>query len=163
MRMRTALAALALSLSIAGALAAAEMRPFVSGSWKQLTGAYEGKPVVVHFWGLTCSICVAEMPDWGRLAAAHPEMQIVLVNWDRRPDKPSRLQAVLDKAGVGRLERWVFAETFEDRLRFEVDPEWMGELPRTYMISRDGSVSAASGALDRAEILTWHERQRAGG
>jgi len=44
--------------------AAPDLRPFVRGSWAQLLKAHQGKPIVVHFWGLTCGPCLAELPNW---------------------------------------------------------------------------------------------------
>ena len=40
---------------------------FGNGTWQQIREAHAGRPLVVHFWGLTCAPCLAELPLWGRL------------------------------------------------------------------------------------------------
>jgi hypothetical protein len=67
--------------------------------------------------------------------------------------------AMLDKAGLRAVENWAFADRFEERLRFEVDPDWRGELPRTVLMARDGAVTAFSGAADPTTLRRWMDGQ----
>jgi hypothetical protein len=50
-------------------------------------------------------------------------------------------------------EAWVFADSFVERLRFEVDKQWQGELPRTYLFSDDGEAEAVSGKLNEVQLM----------
>jgi thiol-disulfide isomerase/thioredoxin len=136
-------------------------RPFVQGSWQALRQAYKGEPVVVHFWGLTCGPCLAELPQWGAFAARHAGLQIILVNWDRRAEDQARIEATLAKAGLGSVKSWVLADSFEEKMRFKIDRDWMGELPRTLLIARDGNVTAFSGAADFSALAAWLAAERA--
>ena len=63
-------------------------RPFDAASLQQVLDANKAHPVIVHFWGLTCGNCMAELKDWGEFARTHPEATLVLVNWDRRGAQP---------------------------------------------------------------------------
>ena len=38
--------------------------------------------------------------------------------------------------GLGKVEQWVFADPMPERLRFEIDRRWYGELPRTHFYDR---------------------------
>jgi thiol-disulfide isomerase/thioredoxin len=134
---------------------AADLVPFVRGSWHQLRQAHDGRPTIVHFWGLTCGPCLTELPEWGRLLAERPDADLVLVAADPIPEDPASLAATLDRSGLAGAESWTFADDFSERLRFEVDPRWRGEMPRTILIARDGTVTARSGATDLAELRKW--------
>jgi thiol-disulfide isomerase/thioredoxin len=156
-RTRPALIACALLL-MAHSAAAAETRSFERGSWAEIRKAYAGRPVIVHVWGLSCGPCLAELPEWGRLLGAHPGANIVLINGDRPGDRPRSAEERIAKAGLGSTEQWAFADSHTDRLRFEIDPGWQGELPYTLLIARDGSTSSFSGSADFGMLAGWIER-----
>jgi thiol-disulfide isomerase/thioredoxin len=139
---------------------AADQHPFVRGSWQELRQAHAGRPTIVHFWGLTCAPCLVELPSWGELLRERPRLDLVLVAADARADDQVRMSETLGKAGLSSAERWGFADRFADRLRFEVDPRWRGELPRTLLIAGDGTVTAISGVADLASVRTWLDAQK---
>ena len=68
---------------------------FTRGTWPQLLKAHAGHKTVVHFWGLTCGPCLAELPDWGRLHQANPNFTLVLVAADSIPQLPDALARTL--------------------------------------------------------------------
>lgn len=158
MRLRSLLAALALALAAAGALAA-DVRPFERGSWAKLRDGHAGKPTVVHFWGLTCAPCLVEMPQWGKLLAERADLRLILVAADPVPQDPARVTEMLARSGLDTTESWAFADRFNERLRYEIDPTWGGELPRTVLIGRDGKATVLPGVADLAEVRAWLDRQ----
>lgn len=146
------------SLALATSASAQELKPFVKGSFAAIRAAHAGKPLIVHVWALACPPCLAELPEWGRLAAANPQVRFVLIEADQpranaKPD-PRAIER-LRTAGLAGIENWAFADRFEDRLRFEIDPDWQGELPRTFLFTRDGTQSAFSGSFDPATLNHW--------
>jgi thiol-disulfide isomerase/thioredoxin len=152
---------LALVLLFASGAAMAEVRPFVRGSWQVLVAAHAGKPLVVHFWSLTCAPCIAEMPQWKALQKAHPEMSLVMVSTDP-PDQAKRQEALLARNGLAGVQQWTFADSFAERLRFEVDRRWRGELPMTRLVGTDGKVEAITGTVTPAALDGWLARQGGG-
>ena len=146
--------ALLLALLLAGPAQAAELAPFGRGSFAALKAEAAGAPLVVHFWALSCAPCLAELPGWARLARANPGMRLVLVNTDP-PEAEPQVKRMLDRMGVGRLRNLAFADRFAARLRFEVDPNWQGELPRTDLVAADGSTRGVLGMLPRPELEAW--------
>jgi len=155
--------ALALLLAAAALPAQADPLPFARGSWQQLRTAHAGQATVVHLWGLTCGPCLVELPEWGKLARSRPDLKLVLVAADPIPESPERVTATLGKAGLGAAESWIFTDLFNERLRFEIDPRWRGELPRTLLIARDGTVTALSGVADLATVRAWLDVQARAG
>lgn len=140
--------------------ASAQPLPFGRGSWKELLARHAGQPTIVHFWGLTCGPCLVELPEWGKLMAARPDMRLVLVAADPLPQDPERLDATLANAGLAKAESWSFTDRFYERLRYEIDPRWAGELPRTVLIDRAGHQTVLPGVADLAQVKAWLDVQR---
>ena len=153
------LLALLLGLASFCAAEAAEPLPFERGSWTRLLAAHAGQPTVIHFWGLTCGPCLVELPHWAALQAERPDLRLVLVAADPLPQDPERLAATLTRAGLDGAESWSFTDRFYERLRYEIDPAWAGELPRTVMIDRDGKAQVLPGVADLAAVKTWLDSQ----
>ena len=145
-------AMLALLALLAGVAAqAAELKPFTAGSMQQIRAAHAGRPFVLALWSLTCSHCQEELAQLGALQHRHPQLKVVLISTDT-PEDAETLTATLARHGLARAEAWVYADGFTERLRFEIDPRWGGELPRTYFYDRAHTVTARSGALAPAEL-----------
>jgi hypothetical protein len=151
----------ATGLATIGTAEARDPLPFERGSWAKLRAAHAGQPTVVHFWGLTCGPCLVELPNWGRLLAERKDLRLVLVAADAGPQEPERLATMLDRAGLDAAESWAFADRFYERLCYEIDPAWAGELPRTDLIARDGTITVLRGVADLGKVRTWLDAQTA--
>jgi hypothetical protein len=138
---------------------AAEPLSFERGSWAKLRASHAGQPIVVHLWGLTCAPCLVELPEWGKLQAARPDLKLVLVAADPVPQDSGRVSATLARAGLTNSESWTFTDRFYERLRFEIDPAWAGELPRTLMIDRDGKIQVLAGIANLSTVRAWLDSQ----
>jgi thiol-disulfide isomerase/thioredoxin len=139
---------------------AAEPKPFAEGSWQALRQAHHGRPTLVHFWGLTCAPCLIELPQWARFARERRDADIVMVGADPVAERPADLAKALTKAGLDEVESWRFADDFAERLQYEVDPAWHGELPFTVLLARDGTSRTVLGTVDFAELNAWLGRQK---
>jgi len=128
---------------------------FGEGSWQDLTDAHRGQKLIVHFWRLACAPCLTELPEWGKFLAGHKGAPLVLINWESRPQPADRIRTTLAKAGLAGAENWTLTDGFEQKIRFAIDRDWMGELPRTQLIGRDGSVTTLSGAMDFSKLTAW--------
>ncbi len=140
------------------AFAAQELKSFVRGSYQQIVSARADKPFVVAFWSVSCTYCGAELSMFGKLLRKYRGLDLVLVSTDT-PADGQEIASILGKFALGKAESWVFADSHTERLRFEVDSEWYGELPRTYFFSGKQGMKAASGKLERAEVESWIKRQ----
>lgn len=154
------LCALALSAAAAWATGNQEVRPFVRGSWPQITSAHAGRAFAIHFWGVTCAPCRVEMPVWGQLVKERADLKLVTIHSERIPPDMSIVQKMLANAGLASTESWTFAERFQEPLRFEVDPEWRGEIPMTLLIGRDGTIKTIIGSAEPDDIRAWLDEQK---
>lgn len=161
-RLIAATLALAFGLSAVVVLQAAnadQPAPFERGSWRKLAAAHAGRPTVIHFWGLTCGPCILELPKWGKLLAERPDLPLVLVAADPLPQPPDQVNGMLQRAGLDKAESWAFADRFYERLRYEIDPAWSGELPRTLLIAADGTSTVLPGVADLSKVRAWLDTQ----
>jgi thiol-disulfide isomerase/thioredoxin len=136
------------------ASAAQDPRPFGAASLATIREQYAGRPFVLAFWATHCEPCQRDMGLWREMAAKHPDVAIVLVATDP-PAAREGVRKFLARYDPGRVERWWFADDFEERTRFAVDPKWRGELPRTYFYDAKHRVTARTGALESSTVEDW--------
>jgi len=137
-----------------------QLHPFVQGSWNELRARHAGHPFVVHVWGVTCGPCRTEMPEWGKLLRDRSDLNLVLIDADLVPDDPEAVTAMLTQFGLIGAENWIFSDDFVERLRYEIDPTWQGEIPLTYLVARDGTVTRIDGVADPARVRAWLDQQK---
>ena len=137
-----------------------ELKPFVRGSWQDVLRSHAGRPTLVHFWGVTCGPCKVELPLLGQFMKDHSELAVVMISADLVPNLPGAARAMLEKAGLGSAENWIFSDGFVERLRFEIDPAWQGEIPRTLLIGRDGTVTTIEGSAEIPDLEKWLDQQK---
>jgi thiol-disulfide isomerase/thioredoxin len=142
-----------------GAAGTGELRPFVRGSFAEIRRAHEGRPMVVHLWGLTCGPCRVEMPHWGELVRDRSDLRLVMINADLVPNEPGAVSAMLARTGLAAAENWIFGDGFVERLRYEIDPQWQGQIPLTLLIAPDGETTTIEGVADLQEVRAWLDSQ----
>lgn len=130
------------------------VHPFVAGSLAKIVAERAGRPFVLAFWSVACTHCPAELKALGELRKRHPNLEVVLVAADS-PDEAPRTRQLAIKYGLGGVEQWVFADEMTERLRFEIDRRWHGELPRTHFYDREHRITAVSGVVPKQQLLAW--------
>ena len=144
----------ALFVAMAGPASALDFRPYARGSFAELRQTHEGRPLLVHFWSMTCAPCLAELSDWARLGAEKTAIDMVFVNVDGERDR-AKAAAQLEKAGLAGAAHYGLADDLLERLFFEVDPIWRGELPFTAMIDAKGRLTTMAGLLNEPAMAGW--------
>jgi thiol-disulfide isomerase/thioredoxin len=157
MKKQIACVAVSLALSAFGAAAAAATATgphrLTEESFAQIKARYAGEPLVVHIWGMTCGPCLRELPKWGALRRAHPEMHLVLIQADQSPAEAS--EKTLNEAGLSTAESWAVSTEWDEYLRASIDPKWAGDMPRTLMVSAAGETQRMRGVADLTEVRRW--------
>lgn len=142
-------------MSVAGA--AESVRPFTLGSLAQVLDARAGKPFILVFWSLDCQYCPTELKILGELKRSHPALDVVLIATDSVSDIPQLISRA-ESYGVNKVEQWVFAEDMPERLRFEIDRRWYGEVPRTYFYDQKHQREARTGLINKKFFEDWLAR-----
>jgi thiol-disulfide isomerase/thioredoxin len=130
---------------------------FDARSLETIRRAYAGRPFVLSLWSVHCEPCRHEMPLWRELQARYPDVRVVLVAADN-PGEGERIKRFLERHDPGPVERWRYADDFEERIRHSIDPKWRGELPRTYFFDAAHKVEARTGVPDEKWTREWFAR-----
>ena len=138
-----------------------QLKPFERGSWQDILRSHAGRPTIVHFWGVTCGPCKVELPLLGGFMRDHSAIDLVTISADLVPDLPDATRMMLEKSGLRSAENWIFSDGFVERLRFEIDPGWQGDIPRTMLISREGTITTIEGSAEMTELEKWFDQQLA--
>ena len=160
---RCLLAAIFLVASLAAAPAAetsSDLKPFVRGSWQDVLRSHAGRPTLVHFWGVTCGPCKVELPLLGQFMKDHSELAVVMISADLVPNLPGAARAMRENAGRGSGGNRILNDRFVERHRVEIDPARQGEIPRTLLIARDGTVTTIEGSAEIPDLEKWLDRQK---
>jgi thiol-disulfide isomerase/thioredoxin len=139
---------------------APQLKPFERGSWNDILRSHAGRPTIVHFWGVTCGPCKVELPQLGEFMKVHSAIDMVTVSADLVPNLAGATRSMLEKSGLQSAENWIFSDGFVERLRFEIDPGWQGDIPRTMLISGDGTITTIEGSAEMADLNRWSDQQR---
>ncbi len=154
-RMRNQLAGVLLMLNTVS-VAAAPPQLFGVGSYAQLLEQRSEQVFVLSLWSLDCPPCYLELALWGEQQRARGPLPLVLLSTDT-PADAAEIEAVLTRHGVANAESWVFAAPAA-QLRYEIDREWRGELPRSYLIENGKVLEALTGVLDEPRVNKWLQR-----
>ncbi len=144
--------ALALSANTVQA-ESSSLKPFISGSYQQIVTGNAGKPFMLAAWSITCPSCIKDMAVLQTVHKAHPELKIVMLSTDDIAESVEA-QKILAGNQLTDIEHWIYAEENTQKLQFEVDPKWYGELPRTYFFDKAGQREGVSGVLSKEDYET---------
>jgi hypothetical protein len=126
------------------------IQPFVSGSYAQIDARYGNDHALVLLWSVDCPPCLQELDALSK--EPHLPYKVVLISTDPAAAR-AEVRAVVEKYAVGQWEHWQFASAEVERLRFEVDPRWYGETPRSYVYRTGQERLTLRGALTQSQWL----------
>jgi len=126
------------------------LRPFVAGSYKQILSQNANQPFVLTLWSITCPSCLKDMALINELHKAHPKLKIILLTTDDL-SAGEQVSNILSKSDLASLENWVYADENTQKLQYEIDPKWYGELPRTYFFDSTHQRTGISGVISKQD------------
>ena len=126
--------------------AEARLQPFVSDSMTTIESRYSGRAFVVALWSVTCLPCLHELELLASWSDKNPNIPLVLIATDGQTASTGVTQKLKD-VGLDQADNWIYADDYVEKLRFNIDPTWRGELPRSYLYSSTTERRAISGAL----------------
>lgn len=143
----------AIAMLCGGALAAPTITSFGSDGLSKVLASHSGRPFVLLVWSLDCTFCHASMKN---LAAAKSrkdfDVVAVAIESAEDPGNAAAMSAATAKLGKG-TSTWAFGDEPIERIRYKLDPQWHGELPRSYWFNAKGErIATHSGLISPSEI-----------
>ncbi|WP_340121907.1 hypothetical protein [Methylobacter svalbardensis] len=130
--------------------AQAEPSAFTSGSYQQLLANNPNQPFMLVVWSINCSSCLKDMELLSRIHTSRPELKMIMLAADEL-SATEQIQTILEKHQLSDIENWVYADENPQKLQFEIDPKWYGELPRTYFFDKTHQRTGVSGVLSKEQ------------
>jgi len=129
-------------------------KPFIKGSFDKIQQQNKDRPYIIAFWSVTCAYCMKELALFGRLMEKYPDVKLFTITTDAFLEDETVQQLLATKKLEG-TETWVFADNYVERLYFDINPRWRGELPLTYFFDRKGSMLKHMGIVKEDELVEW--------
>jgi thiol-disulfide isomerase/thioredoxin len=130
------------------------LQPFMADSLQTMERSREEQAFFIVLWALDCPPCRKELELLGQLRRRYENLPLVLISTDGA-DQVADVVALLEKYSLADADNWIFADAYVERLRYAIDPQWYGELPRSYFYDRDHNRKAFSGILKEQALQDW--------
>lgn len=130
--------------------AQAEPSAFTSGTYQQILADNANQPFMLVIWSLNCSSCLKDMALLSNIHKSRPQLKMIMLAADEL-SAAEQIQQILEKNQLSEIENWVYAEENTQKLQFEIDPKWYGELPRTYFFDKTHQRTGVSGVLSKED------------
>jgi thiol-disulfide isomerase/thioredoxin len=133
------------------------LKPFASGSYQQILANNANRPFMLVIWSIDCPSCLKDMALLSSIHKNKPELKIIMLAMDDE-SATDQIELILKKNSVLDLENWIFAGDNTQKLRFQIDPKWYGEIPRTYFLNAEHEREGVSGVLTQKDYDALLER-----
>lgn len=154
MRHSTLVLAAVLSYSLCSDTHGSDILAFDRSSLQHIEQRHAGSPFIVVFWASDCAPCLNELELLRTFAEDHPEIPLVLVATDGMQDLAA-VEQILEDSSIPSPETWQFAAESIEKLRYSVDPQWSGEVPRSYLYDGQLNRISVSGRLQDKRLNQW--------
>lgn len=146
-----------LLLCASSVVAADNFKAFTNESFEQIKASFAGQEFLLGLWSVDCPPCMVEMQLMAELIELNPGLPYVLVSTDSIEQRDYSAE-YLEDVGLEDKESWMFADSFVERLRFSIDPNWYGELPRSYFFDSEHNMQSHSGIVSEELLSEWFSR-----
>jgi thiol-disulfide isomerase/thioredoxin len=130
--------------------AQADPSAFTSGSYQQILAANANQPFMLVVWSINCPSCLKDMELLSNIHKNRPDLKMIMLAADE-PGSTEQIQQILAKNQLTDIENWAYADDNTQKLQFEIDPKWYGELPRTYFFDKAHQRTGVSGVLSKED------------
>jgi thiol-disulfide isomerase/thioredoxin len=127
------------------------IKTFSPGSYQQILRENADQPFVLMIWSVDCPSCLKDMALIRDIQQKRPELKIVMLATDD-PSTTAEVKNIINRYQLNAVENWIFGSDDAQKLRYEIDPSWYGELPRTYFFNATHQRIGKSGTLTPEEF-----------
>ncbi|MEX0619210.1 MAG: hypothetical protein WDZ76_09035 [Pseudohongiellaceae bacterium] len=123
-----------------------ELLDFTTATLDEFKSRFDGEPFLLTLWSVDCPPCRVDLENISAKLQVDADLPVVLVAADP-PAKRAEAIEVLEDYSLDEYVTWIFADNFFERLRFSIDPNWFGELPRSYFYDEEHQATGHSGIV----------------
>ena len=134
-----------------------DFMPFDMNTRKVIEKRYIDQPLIISFWSIDCPYCIDDLKKLGKALSKNTNVKLITVCVDGK-ESAKKAERVLSQANLPKHEQYQYAEVDEDRLRYNIDPAWYGELPRTYFYDAAHQVTPLSGKISNSFLDKWFKK-----
>ena len=134
-----------------------EFMPFDMNTRKVIEKRYIDQPLIISFWSIDCPYCIDDLKKLGKALSKNTNVKLITVCVDGK-ESAKKAERILSQANLPKHEQYQYAEVDEDRLRYNIDPAWYGELPRTYFYDATHQITPLSGKISKAFLDKWFKK-----
>lgn len=134
-----------------------DFMPFDINARKAIETKYLNQPLIISFWSIDCPYCIEDLKKLGKVLTKNTSVKLITVCVDGK-ESAKKAERILSQANLPQHEQYQYAEVDEDRLRYSIDPNWYGELPRTYFYDATHQVTPLSGKISKAFLDKWFKK-----
>ena len=134
-----------------------EFMPFDMNTRKVIEKRYIDQPLIISFWSIDCPYCIDDLKKLGKALSKDTNVKLITVCVDGK-ESAKKAERILSQANLPKHEKYQYAEVDEDRLRYNIDPAWYGELPRTYFYDATHQVTPLSGKISNSFLDKWFKK-----
>ena len=135
-------------------VATLDVNIFTTGSYARFLEQQKNQSFMLVLWSLDCPPCYKELTMLAEHTKKYPQLNLIVVSTDTTDDI-KEIQQKLSQFGFSYTNAWVFENDMAQQLRYEIDPNWYGELPRSYLFDAQHNRQAVSGILRPAIMKRW--------
>lgn len=129
-------------------------KSFEQGSIEDIKQAHQGETFLLTLWSLDCPPCHDELKLLGQWLKKNPRENLIVISTDSIESHQAAEQTIREY-GLQSARHWMFADRYVERLRHSIDPDWFGELPRSYFYDSEHHATAHTGVLSAAMLHRW--------
>jgi thiol-disulfide isomerase/thioredoxin len=130
-------------------------KPFYHDSLKKVEASYFGEAFLLSVWSQECGPCMKELAILAGLKDEYPKLNLVLISTDSIDNTGDNDTLLAELGHSNTVDSWIYASDQPERLRYSIDKNWFGEMPRSYFYDDQGARRAVSGLLSEATLRSW--------
>ena len=129
------------------------VRGFDQASLARIVNDQQGHPFVLVIWSLDCAYCQASLATLADKKRLRPGLRIVTLATDQLADPPALAMVKKRLTALGlRSDAWAYGALPPEQLRYAIDRQWRGEMPRSYWFDANGVAKAQSGVITAEQV-----------
>ncbi len=138
-----------LILVAAGPLVAADFTPLDRVAAKNLLNpSSHQQATIIALWSSDCNYCKKNLKLVSRLAKSNKKLRVITVAAE---PESAQLWPMLNAYALAG-PRYAYGTDNPDAIAYAIDPNWHGELPRTFLFDGRGGKEVVAGVISTATV-----------